>query len=844
MRILQVSAHYPPDFISGGALIPQRFAKAALERGHKSAVFAGRLDGLEPLAVMDTVEEGVPVRWVGNSIFLAWDDEKNYRNPGIAKHFHEFVTQWRPNIVHFHSMQTLGGDLVRIAKDSGAATIVTMHDFWWSCARQFLVSRELDPCPLVVDCGECACSRTHEWLEQRNAWLAEQLRSVDMVLAPSVSAARVYVANGVDESIIRVHENGVDVSDGQGTPTPSESVRFMYAGGEAELKGYEILKEATRLARVPQGTTLDLYNAAGVGFPDWVQGQPVYSREHVSDIFAAHDVLVLPSIMRESHSILTREALAAGLAVIATDTLGPEEAVADGVNGRIIAAGDPEGLAHAIEDLANLARCREFQGKGTMSPLVSTDEQVEALFDLYEEALALHKEKGVRKVGIENVVIVTGIQGAPGRYRAHLPVEGLATVGVQGRVVHYRDTELHELCAQADAVVMYRVPATVQILDLIDEIRATDTPILGDIDDLIFDPDIEPLLDNLDGLTKRERALWRRGVYRYRTTLEYCDYFLGSTATISEEANRLLGVPTRTWANGVGAKLAQVTERALAEPRTEGPLRIGYFSGTDTHDADWAAIEPAVARVLDARPEVELWLGGMVKPTEAMRPYERRIKRIPYVAWYDLPIYLKDLDVCLAPLTANSIFNEAKSAIKWLEAALALTPTVASPTQPFREAIEHGVTGMLASDEDEWIDAIGMLLDDEMLREGMARQAKRRVLMELSPARQGARYVQILEDARELVTHNGHRVLSSWENVVDDEPASRVDSQMESYELPRRVSGWHSTRLGHLLAKIRMSLRDEGISGASKRTVRKLKFYAEKASRAYRVRVALLKRGE
>ena len=33
-------------------------------------------------------------------------------------------------------------------------------------------------------------------------------------------------------------------------------------------------------------------------------------------MLAAHDVLVLASVMRETHSLLTREALAAGLAVV------------------------------------------------------------------------------------------------------------------------------------------------------------------------------------------------------------------------------------------------------------------------------------------------------------------------------------------------------------------------------------------------------------------------------------------------------------------------------------------------------------------------------------------------
>ena len=59
---------------------------------------------------------------------------------------------------------------------------------------------------------------------------------------------------------------------------------------------------------------------------------------------------------------------------------------------------------------------------------------------------------------------------------------------------------------------------------------------------------------------------------------------------------------------------------------------------------------------------------------------------------------LRTLDVNLAPLAPGSVFNEAKSAIKWLEAALVATPTVASPTEPYVAAIDHGRTGLLAAE--------------------------------------------------------------------------------------------------------------------------------------------------
>ena len=82
----------------------------------------------------------------------------------------------------------------------------------------------------------------------------------------------------------------------------------------------------------------------------------------------------------------------------------------------------------------------------------------------------------------------------------------------------------------------------------------------------------------------------------------------------------------------------------------------------------------------------QLGRGSQRKIDTALGVFERHVDR---------QALLRDLDVNLAPLAPDSRFNEAKSAIKWLEAALVETPTIASPSGPFREAIEDGRTGSM-----------------------------------------------------------------------------------------------------------------------------------------------------
>lgn len=830
MKILQVSAHYPPDFVSGGALIPQRFARGLRERGHETFVFAGKLDA-ESLQVSDSDDAGVPVRWIGNGDFLGWDDPRNIDNPGVVAAFCEYLDEVEPDIVHFHSIQTLGAGLLDEVKNRGIRTVVTMHDYWWACARQFFVPPNGEPCSPVVSAGGCECEKGRPSLEKRNAWLADRLESADLILFPSASAREVLIANGVPAHKTRVNENGIDGHDNHGGPERepfARPVRFMYAGGDAAMKGYRVLREAVAGADMPAGTTLDMYNTPDEGFPEWAAAKPRYERDELAEILADHDVLILPSIARESHSILTREALDAGMAVIATDSIGPEEAITPGRNGLVVRSGDADDLRRAIERVADPAVASAMVGKGSATPRVSTSQQVEEVEELYRALLVGEFDPdplavGVRSI-IRTVVFAIGIQGAPARYRAHLPAEALATQGVHTQIMHYQDPRLPEAALDADALVFYRVPATIQVLKLIEDVRTAERtiPILGDVDDLIFAPEIESQLDNLNSLTPEERALWSRGVRRYRTTLEHVDHFVGSTETISAEAMRLIGVPSSPFANGVGTILAQASERALANPRSEGPVRLGFFSGTQTHDADWASIEPAIARVMAERPDVELRLGGLVEPTDVLAAYSDRIVRLPFMDWRELPAALRDIDVNLAPLTEGSIFNEAKSAIKWLEAALVETPTIASPTLPFRESIVDGETGMLAKGEDEWVRAILQLVDDPMLRDRMGRQAKRAVILDLSPERQGARYLDILVSAWLQVERDGHRTGTTFEPVVDDEPYS-PGAGVEPYtsrqiRLPEPV-----IRARMLAVKGVYSLKTNGLRETAAKVARKLR---------------------
>lgn len=72
-------------------------------------------------------------------------------------------------------------------------------------------------------------------------------------------------------------------------------------------------------------------------------------RDDVPDLLAAADLFVLPSLF-EGHPLSVLEAMHAGTPVVATDVAGTREALADGVEGRLVAPNDPGALAAALAE--------------------------------------------------------------------------------------------------------------------------------------------------------------------------------------------------------------------------------------------------------------------------------------------------------------------------------------------------------------------------------------------------------------------------------------------------------------------------------------------------------------
>jgi glycosyltransferase involved in cell wall biosynthesis len=93
-------------------------------------------------------------------------------------------------------------------------------------------------------------------------------------------------------------------------------------------------------------------------------------RDDVAQLLAGMDVAVQSS-RREVMAQATLEAMAAGLPVVSTCTMGADEAIEDGTSGLLVAVGDTRGLADAVVRLARDPGLRAAMGRAARARVVA-----------------------------------------------------------------------------------------------------------------------------------------------------------------------------------------------------------------------------------------------------------------------------------------------------------------------------------------------------------------------------------------------------------------------------------------------------------------------------------------
>ena len=349
-----------------------------------------------------------------------------------------------------------------------------------------------------------------------------------------------------------------------------------------------------------------------------------------------------------------------------------------------------------------------------------TDYPVSILEDIVNKFKAVPRDQYILLIdGVENIIPQCT------RYRVLNKAEQLRKHGFEVKVVNLSEFELTQ-AHNASHIIIYRSPISPELLRLCHMAQDYGKPIFYDIDDLVFDTVYTDQLSYTQGLNSVEKGNYDAGVRNYGYMLENCDGAITSTNQLQEELYKYQSKVLLNR-NLASDDLIAISSQYIKDySQTSDIVKIGYFSGSISHNENFELIKPAIKQLLTKYSNVQLHIVGILDIPQDMKPFENQIVTHDYVDWDKLPALISEVDINLAPLV-DSIFNRAKSEIKWIEAALVKVPTVASKIGAFSDMVIDGETGLLATD-DQWFDKLEALVLSPELRQNLAESAYRAVL--------------------------------------------------------------------------------------------------------------------
>jgi glycosyltransferase involved in cell wall biosynthesis len=391
------------------------------------------------------------------------------------------------------------------------------------------------------------------------------------------------------------------------------------------------------------------------------------------------------------------------------------------------------------------------------------------------------------------ILFVSGLGGDTRRYRCVHHQQQLSLQGVESSLFAADDLQLYAAVAACDVLVLHRVAWSPLIADLVAVAHGCGAPVVFESDDLIFAPELFDRIAYLDTLPPEAAQRFRADLAGQVQTFAHCDCVLTTTEFLAQAAAER-GKPAYVQRNAFSAEMFAAAERAwpLRRERLDGnrsEVVLGYFSGTGSHNRDFATITPILAELMGRYAHLRLHVVGHLDVGGALLAYEERIRRLPFVPWQELPSLLAQVDVNLAPLELDNPFCQAKSEIKYGEAALVGVPTVASPTQAFAHAVRHGETGLLAATHDEWRDALVRLIEDPAHAAELGEAARQAVYAAYAPEVAAPALTATLETILRL-----HGPLPREPRQVTAELAQRMlahlrRQEQENAELQRQIDG-------------------------------------------------------
>lgn len=245
-------------------------------------------------------------------------------------------------------------------------------------------------------------------------------------------------------------------------------------------------------------------------------------------------------------------------------------------------------------------------------------------------------------------------------------------------------------------------------ISVVDVLRKRGAVLIADYDDLIFGPPEVALISSAvkNGTLNEEAAV--QGFASNLAGLQQFNKVTVSTAPLAERVREFNpGANVVVVSNFLPDSIISIHTELGTPHIKRPPTTIGYFAGTRSHDKDFPIVSEVLQRVLLENPSFNLLVVGPVQLPSGFVGLPN-VTIAPVVNFLRLPSMMSMCATVIAPLEKSS-FNECKSRVKFLEAALAGCRLIATPIPDMVAVGEEYMT--LAENSDDWYEALSSARD-------------------------------------------------------------------------------------------------------------------------------------
>lgn len=681
-------------------------------------------------------------------------------DPALERSFARLLNGGGFDLVHIHHLAGWNTLLLpSIAHAMGVPVVFGLHCHFSLCPDPEMMQRPSHSAcyklTAVADAQCVACLESRhvtrlgtaklqlsDYLQARQAFWQRLIKDCAALISPSNYLAQRAIAN-FPESAEKLHQiaHGLAAAELRRARAAALQrretlhLRVGFLGGDGPHKGYALLKE---IALQTQHLSIQ-YAAYGVVKPDPslpknVALHPAFAPQDRARHLIKLDLILLPSMMPETFSLVLSEAHAYGIPVIAANSGAFIERIKPGVDGWRLEAAEVGAWVALVSEFCSekgRAKLRSVRRLLLRRPPVSLERQAHTYWRIYQNlicksqaaqitakpsmpglsrdpaslrlrqtsptAARLHPLEFVQARAarsLPQIVAVARDQWAQSQYRVHLPLAALAESGkIAPPAVwcsrHDALPQLHEILSlEPDAIAFLHGldEATFGLIQALNAQRPRPRLVFL-LDDLIF--------AEQTAASAATRAALLQILHK---AIQLCDVCICTTEALANALTREFALAPK--------KLAVIANALpkLAWQQSPTPLNAGerlrvLWAGAAQHQDDLDLLLPVVA----ASKLRYQWVFFGLCPTGLSRDPEIEFHRAVEFSSYSEKLAALQADIAVAPLL-DTEFNCCKSPLKLLDYAALALPVVASNLTPYRTApILH------ANNTEAWLAALRAL---------------------------------------------------------------------------------------------------------------------------------------